>query len=632
MLRILHLEDSPRDTEIIRNKLEAGGLCCEFLRVETEAQFTAALAGEGFDLILCDYNLPGYDGLDALALALEQQPGTPVLLISGTLGEDKAVQCLQLGATDYLLKQRLERLPSAVKRALDEAAEQRQHHQVALKLRASEERYRTLVDCAPYCIHELDTQGRLTSMNRAGLAMLGVVDEDAIRGTDYLKCVVPNDRARLGQLLHQALQGHGSAFEFTSLNGRNFQSNFIPIKDAQGAVLRLMEITQDITARKELEEQLRQSQKMDAIGQLAGGIAHDFNNLLTIIQGYSQLLLTQANLTEDTAEQIREIYRAGERAANLTRQLLTFSRKQKISPRDLDLNELVRNINKMLQRIIGENITLQCAFAPALPPVLGDAGMMDQILLNLSINARDAMPKGGRLIIETAVVELNDDPAQRNPNARAGRFVCLSVQDTGSGIAPEHLAHIFEPFFTTKEVGQGTGLGLATVFGIVQQHHGWMEVKSTVGTGTTFKVFLPAITATATPATEFSRKTRGGTETILVVENEEVLRRIVLVILRKQGYRVLEAASGVKALAVWEEHATEIDLLLTDLVMPDGLTGRELAEQLQTKRPSLKVIYTSGYSPEFAGSNLALKEGLNFLQKPYRPQQLAQAVRDCLDD
>ena len=270
---------------------------------------------------------------------------------------------------------------------------------------------------------------------------------------------------------------------------------------------------------------------------------------------------------------------------------------------------------------------------PNLPAVNGDVGMMEQVLLNLAVNARDAMPQGGQLIINTAARTFDETYVKRNPEARAGQFVCLSVQDTGCGIAPEVLPRIFEPFFTTKEAGRGTGLGLATVYGIVKQHQGWLEVESQVGQGTTFNVFLPASAKSAAPAVESisSAAPRGRGETILVAEDEPALRRLAARMLRNLGYEVLEAASGVEAIEVWERHGRKVDLLLTDLVMPDGLTGRELAKKMATHESGLKVIYTSGYSPEMRETAFVFREGTNFLQKPYEPHTLAKAVRDCLD-
>gem|GEM_PF-315232 len=394
----------------------------------------------------------------------------------------------------------------------------------------------------------------------------------------------------------------------------------------------LLGIFRDVTEQKRLEEQLRHSQKMESVGQLAGGIAHDFNNLLTIIQGHTSLLLHSGEVSEDKIDSLQQIAAAADRSANLTRQLLTFSRRQVIQLKNLDLNEIVTNMTKMLRSILGEDIFLLVMHSPSLPLVYADQGMMEQLLLNLAVNSRDAMPKGGQLIINTNSVVLDENYRRLHPEAYPGHFITLTVKDTGCGIPPEILPRIFEPFFTTKDTGKGTGLGLATVYGIVKQHHGWVRVASKIGQGTTFQIYLPASRELFQTSDEGSKKQlRGGTETILVVEDEGPLRQLVHFILARHGYNVLEAVSGVAALDVWREHKEEIDLLLTDLVMPDGLSGLDLAEKLHAETPDLKIVYTSGYSIDIAGKDFILEEGVNFLQKPYHPHKLAQTIRDCLD-
>ncbi len=385
--------------------------------------------------------------------------------------------------------------------------------------------------------------------------------------------------------------------------------------------------------RAQVEESLRQSQKMEAVGQLAGGIAHDFNNLLTIIRGYTCCLLEDENLDPDAHESLQQVDGAAQRAANLTRQLLTFSRKQVMQPENLDLNDVIEQVAKMLDRVLGEDIALEILTAPELPGVHADRAMIEQIILNLAVNARDAMPNGGRLLLHTAALELNDEEIRGHAKARAGRFACLSVTDSGCGMASEILPHLFEPFFTTKEVGKGTGLGLATVYGIVQQHKGWIEVESAPGHGATFRIFLPAhLHPAKTPApTALAPKASGGSETILLVEDEPILRALMRTVLQHYGYRVYTASSGVEALKVWSEHALEIELLLTDMVMPGGVSGRELAKKLQADKPGLKVIYSSGYSLELLNPESGLQEGFNFLPKPYTPEKLATVVRQCLE-
>jgi CheY-like chemotaxis protein len=378
---------------------------------------------------------------------------------------------------------------------------------------------------------------------------------------------------------------------------------------------------------------LRQSHKMEAIGQLAGGVAHDFNNILAAMMMQVHLASSAKDVPKEVQNLLDGLQAAAERAASLTQRLLAFSRQQVLQPRQIDLNETVTSLTKMLERILGEAVHLQLTIHPHPLTTWVDAGMLDQVLMNLLVNARDAMPGGGLLSIETAEKIFTDEEARFIPDVTPGRHVCLRVTDTGCGIRSEILPRIFEPFFTTKEPGKGTGLGLATVFGIVKQHGGVIQVESEVGLGTTFQIFLRATEPEKVAATKVSKqlKWRGGEETILLVEDEPEVRMVTSVVLERHGYQVLEAGDGVEALRIWERHAGSIDLLLTDIVMPEGISGQELAGRLREGRPKLPVIFTSGYSPEIAGKELTLKPGQNFIPKPSRPQELLETVRRCLD-
>jgi PAS domain S-box-containing protein len=405
------------------------------------------------------------------------------------------------------------------------------------------------------------------------------------------------------------------------------------IRNQTGQMQRVVGVTRDITENRKLEAQFRQSQKMEGIGQLAGGVAHDFNNILAIIEMQSGLLKSSGGLSADQSEYADEISVTVQRAATLTRQLLLFSRREVFQPRDLDLSESITNTTKMLRRILGENVQIQLKLASQPMFIHADAGMMDQVLLNLAVNARDAMPNGGQLVIETSGVEFDEFAVSQAPQARPGSFVRLNVSDSGCGIPPEILPKIFEPFFTTKDIGKGTGLGLATVFGIVQQHQGWINVYSEVNHGTTFRVYLPRLAKNAGQKSSQPAltATSGGNETILLAEDDPSLRVSVRKTLSQLGYRILEAPTGVKALEVWKENRSEIRLLLTDLVMPDGMTGKDLAQRILQDNPKLKVIYMSGYSAEVGGKDFPLKEGVNFLTKPFQASKLAQTIRDSLD-
>jgi signal transduction histidine kinase len=392
------------------------------------------------------------------------------------------------------------------------------------------------------------------------------------------------------------------------------------------------QLLKEMAMREQTEEALRQAQKMEAIGQLAGGIAHDFNNLLTVIRGYVQCLHSEMNLSPNVTEAIREIDAAAERAAKLTSQMLMFSRKKQMRTQVLNLNKLVTPLGTMLKRLLGENIAMDIRSGQTPIMIQADPVMIEMIILNLAVNARDAMPQGGCLAIYTTETEFQPDDLSQHPKARPGKFACIHIEDNGSGIAPEVLPHLFEPFFTTKEIGKGTGLGLASVYGVVKQHAGWIEVESQLGSGAKFKIFLPIVTPPSAdippPPENVAADNQGA---ILLVEDERALRRLAKTVLQRHGFQVFEASSSVEAISVWNEHGPKINLLVTDMLMPGGMSGRELAEQLQGKNSELKVLYTSGYGTENGNPKSALKEGTDFLVKPYLPERLVRSVHRCLN-
>jgi signal transduction histidine kinase/ActR/RegA family two-component response regulator len=474
----------------------------------------------------------------------------------------------------------------------------------------------------PHPVLEFSADGELIYSNDAAQRMAASLGEKSM-----LPVLPPETKAIIMQCL---LTGENKLNLQTAIQNRTIAWSFIPIDESKTVHCYANEITERIA----LEAQVRHSVKMEAVGQLAAGVAHDFNNILTIIQGHSDLLLQAPDLTAPTEKSLRQIWSAADRAGKLIQQLLMFSRKQVMQPRYLDLNEIISNVSPMLTRMLGESVVFEFSPVPNLPAIYADVGMIEQVLVNLSINARDAMPGGGSLTISAAPRVLEPVACVVNPEARPGHFVCLSITDTGGGMDNATLSHLFEPFFTTKEIGKGTGLGLATVYGIVKQHQGWIIVESKVGHGSTFTIFMPCVGKPAevtAPHSQTPLPAPAGHETLLIVEDEPSLRELVVRILEICGYKIYEAKSGLEALGVWEKHKDEIDLLLTDMVMPEGVSGRQLAERLQAEDPKLKVIYTSGYSPGMAGKDIALLEGFNFLAKPYPPSRLAQVVRECLD-
>jgi PAS domain S-box-containing protein len=452
----------------------------------------------------------------------------------------------------------------------------------------------------------------------------------------WMDAVHADDRQRVQEavLTKQARGAYDITFRIVRPDGRErwIRDRAFPIADAEGNVLRIVGTATDITEQRRLEEQFRQSQKMEAVGQLAGGVAHDFNNILAAIMMQVQL----AEMTPDLPEEVRQLHDdirgSAERAAHLTRQLLAFSRRQVMQPRHLDLNEVVTSITKLLQRTVGEDIQLQLHLASTPLQVHADAGMLDQVLLNLVVNARDAMPDGGRIVIETGTTVLSGDAIRNGTELPEGRYVHLRVRDNGCGIPPELLPRLFEPFFTTKQPGKGTGLGLATVFGIVKQHRGSVDVTSSVGHGTTFEILFPEGQVRPDLQAAPQPVARGGTETLLLVEDEPIVRMLIRAVLERAGYRVLEASTGVEALRVWEQHRDSIDLLFTDIVMPDGMNGRALAARIRSDRPGLPVVFTSGYSAEIAGRELTLEKGQTFLQKPASRSLLLETLRTTIEE
>jgi PAS domain S-box-containing protein len=425
--------------------------------------------------------------------------------------------------------------------------------------------------------------------------------------------------------------GQPQQAKLTTPNGKVFSVRGYPVRDESGEIVGAVEVASDISEREDLERQFRQAQKMEAVGRLAGGVAHDFNNLLTAITGYTDLLLCDPGITDEMEADLKEVANAADRAATLTRQLLAFARRQVLQPRVLDLNALVGDLAKMIRRLIGEDVDLTMTLDPALGSVEADPGQVEQVIMNLAVNARDAMPQGGELVIGTANVELDRARASQRLGVQPGPYVMLSIRDTGVGMDAETLAHLFEPFFTTKEQGRGTGLGLSTVFGIVRQHKGAILPRSEPGRGTTFEIYLPRVEiAEGRIADAASSRLPGGSETVLLAEDEDAVRALAHAVLQRQGYTVLEAANGDQAIATCEQHTGPIHLLLTDVIMP-GMSGCELADRLAQRYPKAKVLYMSGHTDDTIARHGILDPGVAFLQKPFAPSALARRVREVLE-
>jgi signal transduction histidine kinase/DNA-binding response OmpR family regulator len=647
-VRILLVDDDEDDYIITRNLVsEIRGHRYQLEWVDNYDDALAALQRHVHDICLLDYRLGSRTGLELLRESQPFNNGLPTILLTGQGDREIDMEAMKSGAADYLVKGQLD--PDKLERAMRYAIEGQRAKE---RLRRERDLISRIMETSPVGIAVADQTGKITFANLQAEKILGLAKAVIAQKmcsvldwhlTDAEGNLVPGQSSPLKRALDsgQPVQDACYAIEAGAPDRSDqlhrdrvlLSVNAAPLFDAAGKIDGMVVTVEDITARLALEAQLLQSQKMESVGQLAAGVAHDINNILTIIQGHTGLLLKALSLDADSVRSLKQISAAAERAAGFIRHLLMFSRKQVYRTKILDLNAVLHNLEYMLPRMLGEHITLEIRGGSNLPRIAADIAMVEQVVMNLVVNARDAMPKGGKLLIETSAVEIAADYLQLHPEAHTGRFVCLTVTDTGCGMEPSVLQRIFEPFFTTKEVGKGTGLGLATVYGIVKQHRGWIEVQSQIGVGTAFKVFIPvaseASQSSVASASE-SENVQGGQETILLVEDEKDLLELMREVLQQYQYRILAASSGVEALRVWDEHGGQVDLLLTDMIMPGGMTGDELGAELRRRKPGLKTIYASGYTSAFVGRDFG-QDDVTFLPKPYQPQQVAQLIRETLD-
>ena len=566
--------------------------------------------------------------LEALLADVARRPGAPLTLEVRLLHRDASWR-----AAEAVVVNRLgEPAVGAIVVNFRDISERQEAEQA---LRDSEEQYRSLVEGVRDVIFALSPDGVIASLNPAFETITGSPRGEWL-GQPFDQLVHPEDLPLALELFGRVVRGEPrptAQFRIHTIRGDYRLAEFSATAQLRDdRLIGILGIGRDVTERVQLEQQLRQAQKMEAVGRLAGGIAHDFNNILTAITGYADLLLEDLAPNDPRRQDAEEIHKAADRAAGLTRQLLAFSRQQVLQPRVVDLNALVSELEKMLRRLLGEDVTLATVLAPTLGRVRADVGQLEQVIMNLAVNARDAMPTGGQLTIETGDVEFDGGYAAEHYPAPPGKYAMLAVSDTGTGMDPETQAHLFEPFFTTKEKGKGTGLGLATVYGIVKQSGGFIWVYSELGVGTTFKIYLPRVDAAAEPMSGHHAPTpvARGSETVLVAEDEAPVRAVARHALERYGYRVLEAASAEAALDVAQRYSGPIHVLLTDVIMP-GMSGRDLAARLATLRPETRVIYMSGYTDDAITRHGVLEPGFVFVQKPFTPDALARTVRDVLD-
>jgi PAS domain S-box-containing protein len=631
-LRALIIEDSETDAELLLLALARAGYDVASLRVQTAAALREALLSE-WDVALSDYSMPGFDAIEALRIVKATGKDTPFIIVSGTIGEETAVLALQAGADDFMVKGQLGRLAPAIERSRRTQLARAAQHLAERALRESEERYRRIVETTNEGVWQLDEKTRTTFVNGRMAAMLGYTPEQLL-GVSMLEFIHEGSRSAAKQAITSRTRSASSSVEvrFVRSDGKDLWVllDSTPIFEGAGYVGALA-MAMDVSQRKRLEEQLRQAQKMEAIGNLAGGVAHDFNNILSVILGYAQMMLEALKPGDPLRDDLEELNRASERARDLTAQLLAFSRRQILEPRTLDLNQVLRGLEPMLRRLLREDIELSFLTSPDTGTVFADSGQIEQIVINLSVNARDAIHGAGKIAIEARNADLDAEYAAAHHGVTAGRYVMLAVSDTGAGMDAAVQERIFEPFFTTKDKDHGTGLGLATVFGIVKQSGGHIWVYSELGEGSTFKIYLPRTEGQVDVApARLTPTTLHGTETVLIVEDQEQLRTMMRVALRRLGYNVLDAPNAGEALLVCERYTAKIHLLLTDVVMP-RMSGRQLAERLAPLRPDMLVLYLSGYTENSIVHHGVLDAGVAFLQKPITPEALARKVRQLLD-
>ena len=764
-LRVLLLEHVPEDAELVLRELGRAGLKLQADVVSTREDFLARVQERLYDVVLADNRLPDWSGMDALDLLRRHGKDIPFLLVTGTLGEEAAVDCIKRGVTDYILKGNLARLPVAVQRALAEKALREERARAEAALRESEVLYRTLFETAPDAIALFDADFRIVGVNQRAVELYGYESKEEVLGETDLKFLAPEDRPRAIENRKLLLETGGYRdIEYTALKKDAMpfpiESSLSVIRDPEGRIRGMISLSRDLTQRKQAEEALlrselryrslvenstygiyratpegqfldvnpalvrmlgydsaaellhadlprevfsdpnagsqmleqlrqagriegleaewkrkdgaeitvrlsgravageqggleaiemiaedvterramekclRQAQKFEAIGQLAGGIAHDFNNVIGAILGWAELGQEQATPDSPLQGHFRHIREQAERAAGLTRQLLAFARRQILEPRPINLNQTITDVLSLLENVLGKHIEISTILAPDQGVVRADPTQIEQVLMNLCLNARDAMPRGGRLVIQTQDVEIDAEFCQLHSYVQAGRYALLSVSDTGSGMDARTIEHIFEPFFTTKEPGKGTGLGLATVYGVAKQHGGFVQVQSEVGRGSTFQVYLPVSGGAPVPESHTDKAGReriqGGSETILVAEDHDGVREMAHMTLEKLGYHLLLATDGVEAVEMFRAHQDTIALALLDVVMP-RLGGPDAYLKMRCIRPELPVLFTTGYSAETSFLGALLEKGGTVLQKPYSPTLLGRRVREVLD-
>jgi two-component system, cell cycle sensor histidine kinase and response regulator CckA len=636
LIHLLLVEDSEDDALLLLRHLQLGGYETICDRVVDRMTMIESLHRTSWDLVIADYMLPNFNGLAALAILKEKNIDIPFIIVSGTIGEDVAVQAMKAGAHDYVMKGNLTRLIPAIQREMDEAVIRRERRRTEIDLHETQDRYRDLFEGSKDAIYFSTAEGKFIDINPAGIELFGYGSKKELLDAnhnlnvffDSKKCQQRNER----------LLSEGFLKDFESSLTRKdgvsviVMETTVPVRSAQGTVTMYHSILSDMTVQKQLEQQILQAQKMEGIGTLAGGIAHDFNNILSIILAYSNTLVEKQRTPQEFSDSVSTIVHAVERGASLVQQILTFARKADIQFKQTNLTAAASEMLVMLKETFPKIISLCGDFAKDSPDISADHTQVYQVVLNLCLNARDAMPHGGTLLLKTELLH-KEEVREHFPDADQEQYVCLSVMDTGEGMDEQTRLRIFDPFFTTKKDGNGTGLGLSVVYGVMQTHHGFIEVESKLKQGTTFRLYFPVQESSTRPKDLLPQKESirlEGSETILYVEDEEFIRDIVRLTFESNGYKVYTAPDGITAIQLYSTHLQDIDLVLTDMGLP-GMTGMDEYQKLKEINPDVKVIFTSGLIDPDIRDRLIKDGAVGFIQKPFRPGDLLQTIREVLD-
>jgi PAS domain S-box-containing protein len=636
VVKILLVEDNPGDADLIREMLtEAGAVSFSVESVQRLSEAMSRLQGNSYDLVLLDLGLPDSSGLNTF-LRLKAAAGqVPMIILSGNTDQEASVTAVKEGAQDFLLKGQI--TASLIVRSIRYALERKR---VEEALKKSEEFVKNILSSINEAFVVVDRDFRILSANKAYCEHAGKPLENVIGKHCYeilyhvARPCHELDRNCACKRTFDTGEPAVSVHTHTDKNGKQTYTEVktFAMKDKPGPVTAIIEIINDITEKRSLENQLRQAQKMEAIGTFAGGIAHDFNNILTAIIGYGNVALMKMAEDDPQRMNVGHVLEAADRAAALTKSLLAFSRKQVLDRKQVDLNTVIKRVEKFLARIIGEDVAIHLSLDTSAFNILADAGQLEQVFMNLATNARDAMPHGGSFTIETAVTELDHDFVAAHGYGKPGTYAVIAVSDTGMGMDEATRMNIFEPFFTTKEVGKGTGLGLAMVYGIIKQHEGFINVYSEPGKGTTFRIYLPISTTAAweETASREEKTSARGTETVLLAEDNDALRELYRIVLEEYGYSVIDAVDGEEAVRKFIANKDTIHMLLFDLIMPK-MNGKEAYDEIRKIKPDIKVIFASGYAPDVIRQKSPLETGAHLVYKPISPRELMRKVRSVLD-